>query len=27
MLSSEWHVPDAFELLVNRRAPDDSTES
>jgi GntR family transcriptional regulator len=27
MLSSEWHVPDAFELLVNRRAPDDgSTE-
>jgi GntR family transcriptional regulator len=27
MLSTEWHVPDAFELLVNRRAPDDgSTE-
>ena len=21
MLSDEWHVPDAFELIVNRRAP------
>jgi GntR family transcriptional regulator len=27
MLSSEWHVPDAFELLVNRRAPDESSET
>jgi GntR family transcriptional regulator len=24
MLSSEWHVPDAFELVVNRRAQDDA---
>jgi GntR family transcriptional regulator len=22
MLSAEWHVADAFELIVNRRAPD-----
>lgn len=24
MFSSEWHVPDAFELVVNRRAPEDA---
>lgn len=24
MMSDEWHVPDAFDLIVNRRAPVDS---
>lgn len=27
MLSHEWHVPDAFELIVNRRASPDSGDA